>query len=143
MLAMGLVSLNTVQSQPLTDTLFYWQDYGRPSFCRIQIFPAPADDDQTHAIVIQELVENQGAVAVMDAQLLVELIGRNYEIAPEEAYWIFHWGWFSFADAMTSKRKELFLRATFRRSSRRALGTPSWRIATREEVEYYTDRLFR
>ncbi len=74
---------------------------------------------------------------------LVELIGRKFEVDPAQAYWVCHWGAFSFEGAQPNKRKELFLRATFRRTKNQSLGTPSWRVVTREEVEEYTDRQFR
>ena len=130
-------------AQVLADTVFAWRDYGRTARCRVRIYQAPPEADRTRVVVLEELAENGGASTLDDARHLVDLLGRHFDVAPEDALWVFHWGAFSFEGARPDGRKELFLRATFRRGSGGALGTPSWRLVTRAEVEDYTDRLFR
>ena len=132
-------------AQLVADTVFTWQDYARTSTCGVQIYRLPADgaDDRTHAIVLRELAENRGPSIVADASYLAERVGRHFGVDPTSAFWIYHWGAFSFEGARERADKELFLRATFLRTKRRALGTPQWRILTREDVEAHTDRQFQ
>jgi hypothetical protein len=130
------------EAQLRSDTLFTWQGYGRASTCRVRIYQSGADQKKALTVVIGETGENHGASTLDDVQHLVELIGRRLSVDPEEAYWVFHWGGFSHAGAEPSN-KELFFRATFRRSDSGALGTPFWRLVNREAVVEYTDRAFR
>ena len=130
-------------AQLLVDTLFTWQGYTRIATCHLRIYKTAPDEDRPHTVVIRELAENDGPSTTSDARHLVELIGRQYDVDPAQAYWVFHWGAFSYAGAEPNKRKELFLRATFRRNKNQGLGTPLWRVVTRKEVEDYTDRQFR
>ena len=93
-------------------------------------------------VVIREIAENRGPPATRDARYLVDHIGRDFDFDPVTALWVFHWGSFSYAGAGESRR-EIFLRATFRRSSSGDLGGPSWRLVDREDLEELTDRKFR
>ncbi len=132
------------RAQLVADTLFTWKGYDGTGKCRIRIYKTPpSDEDRSHVVVIRELAENKGPATVNDARHLAEMIGRTYGIDPANAYWVFHWGAFSFEGARPNKRKELFIRATFRHGKSQRLGTPSWRVITREDVEDYTDRQFQ
>lgn len=142
LLAAFISAAAPTHAQPMADTLFSWLDYGRTSSCRVQLFRTLEDEKRPHAIVLRELAENRGATTVADARHLVELIGRQFNVDPAAAYWIFHWGSFSFEGAEAGK-KEVLLRATFSRQRGGRLAAPSWRIVTRDEVEDLTDRLFR
>ncbi|QXD13911.1 hypothetical protein GQ464_010595 [Rhodocaloribacter litoris] len=131
-------------AQLQTDTLFTWQGYDGAGTCRVRIYRMPpAEAHRTHVVVIQELAGNRGPTTVADARHLAEMIGRSFALDPAAAYWIFHWGAFSFEGARPASRKELFLRATFRRTGSHHLTSPTWRVVSREEVEEYTDRHFR
>ena len=130
-------------AQLLIDTVYTWQGYARAGTCHLRIYKTVPGEERTHAVVIREQAENDGPTTTSDARHLVELIGRQFDVDPARAYWVFHWGAFSFEGAETNRRKELFLRATFRRNKNQSLGTPSWRVVSREEVEAYTDRQFR
>lgn len=140
---LGLAGPPQASAQLRADTVFTWRGYARASTCRLRIYATPSDEDRPHTIVLRELAENDGASTIADARHLVELVGRQFEIDPSEATWIFHWGAFSYEGAVPNKRKELFLRATFRWNKSGTLSTPSWRVVTREQVEDYTGRLFR
>ena len=134
----------TAQAQLLADTTFTWQGYGHDGQCRVRIYRAgPEADDRTYVAVLRELAANRGPSTVDDARLLAELVGRQFDFDPATAYFIFHWGGFSFRGADSGDEKELLLRASFRRTSSQRLGAPHWRIVTREDVEAYTDRQFR
>ncbi len=130
-------------AQALADTVFSWKGYAETSECRVRLYAAPPQKERTRTVVLEELAENQGHSTVEDAAYLAEAVGRRFEIDPASAYWVFHWGAFSYENARPNRRKELFLRATFRRSKSGALGAPSWRVISREEVEDLTDRRFR
>jgi hypothetical protein len=93
-------------------------------------------------VVLRELRDNRGQSITSDARYLVEQVGRRYSFDPASAYWVFRWGDYSFAGA-EDRGKELFLRATFRRGRNGNLTLPNWRVISKEEVERYTDRLFR
>ncbi|GIV58258.1 MAG: hypothetical protein KatS3mg043_2194 [Rhodothermaceae bacterium] len=146
-LTLGLLFLLPVPPAPAqlqVDTLFTWQGYRGEGVCRLRIYRTPpSDKDRTHVVILQELAENGGPSTVQDARYLADLVGRTFGFDPASAYWIFHWGPFSYEGARPDDRRELFLRATFRRSESQRLGSPTWRVVAREEVEKYTDRQFR
>ena len=141
LLLLGAVP-SAAEAQLRSDTLFTWRGYGRASTCRVRVYTSGADQKKPHTVVLGEISENEGASTLDDVQHLVELVGRRLSVDPEEAYWVFHWGGFSHAGAEASN-KELFFRATFRRSDSGALGTPFWRLVNRATVVEYTDRAFR
>ncbi len=129
-------------AQLVIDTLVTWQGYGRRSTCRVRIYESAPDQKRARTIVIDELAENGGPSTLDDVQYLAELVGRRLSQIPENAFWVFHWGSFSFPGA-ERHGKEFFLRATFRRSGTGALGPPFWRLIDRPTVVKYTDRAFR
>lgn len=129
-------------AQLVTDTLFSWQGYGRTSTCRIRLFRSAVDQKKPLTVVVGELGQNEGASTLDDVQHLVELVGRGLGVDPEAAFWVFHWGGFSYAGGKRSD-KEIFLRGTFRRLDSGSLGAPFWRLISRETVVDYTDRAFR
>lgn len=126
--------------QALVDTVFTWRNYDQSSRCRVRIYPCPPGDTRTHTVVLDELAANESRSTTSDAAHVAELIARQYHLDAVRTYWVFHWGAFSYAGARESSRKELFLRATFRRTRSGMLGAPSWRVLTREELEEITDR---
>lgn len=125
-------------SQP--DTLFAWRSYAREGLVDVRIFANSKDDDRPHTVVLRELAANNGPSSVADSRYLVEQIGRSHAIEPDAATWIFHWGSFSYPGA--SGGKELFLRATFRRTKAGNLSAPAWRVLTRQQVEELTGRSY-
>ena len=128
--------------QLLADTLFMWQGYTSQSVCGLRVFHNPADTVRRHTIVLKELAQNRGRSTVDDLHYIAEQIGRTYNIDPARSVWIINWGPFSY-NADQKKGKMLFIRATFRRTSTGRLGSPQWKIVTKEQVERYTDRQFR
>jgi hypothetical protein len=129
-------------AQPLADTLFTWQGYGRTGQCRVAVYPAPEREARTRTFVVREVADNAGPSTLEDARFLVEQIGRTLGVEPASATWVFHWGSFSF-DGAGGERKELFLRATFRANDNGRLSPPTWRVVSRADVEEMTDRLLR
>ncbi len=132
------------RAQQTADTLITWKGYAQTGICRVRVFHRM--DEKTRrdfAVVIDELAENEGPSSVSDARYLVEIVGRSFGIDPVRAYWIFHWGAFSYAGADPGQKKELFLRATFRHTTGERLSSPAWRMIDREDVDEITDRMYR
>lgn len=141
--AFGLMSPSTAQAQLIADTLFTWQGYARIAQTQLRLYHNPAEEKRPYTVVLQELAANDGPSTVTDARYLADEIGRTFGIDPAEAYWVFHWGGFSYAGAQPDAKKELFIRATFTRSTSDRLMGPSWRIVGRDDVLAYTDRQFQ
>lgn len=138
----ALSTASAASGQVLVDTTFTWRGYTAFSTCRVSIYRSAPKAGRPLTIMLEELAENRGPSTLEDAAHLVELVSRSFLVEPDSAFWIFHWGSFSFAGAAASD-KELFLRATFRRTERRTLGQPFWRPVDRAAVTEYTDRAYR
>ncbi len=143
LLAAIIACLNPSSAQVRADTLFTWQGYARAGQCHIRIFEPAPDLDRHSVVVIRELADNAGPSTVNDIAYLVEEVSRGFGLPPDSAFWIVHWGGFSFPGATETSGKELFLRATFKRSEQGRLGSPQWRLIGRNDVVEYTDRAFR
>ncbi|CAM3226266.1 hypothetical protein [Rhodothermus bifroesti] len=141
-LTIGLLWVAPINAQPLIDTLWVWQGYQAEGRCRVQLYRTAPRAERAYVVVLRELAENPGPSTVADARYLAEHVGRRLGVDPTQAYWIFHWGAFSFKGAQPSA-KELFLRATFSRTSSGRLSAPHWHIVERAEVEHLTDRQLR
>ncbi|HET6569071.1 MAG TPA: hypothetical protein VFG50_13985 [Rhodothermales bacterium] len=142
-LLFATASVGSAEAQALVDTLFTWRGYHHSAHCRVQIYAAPRQDERVYAVILKELADNDGPSTLADVEHLAEMIGRAFSIDPAHAYWILHWGAFSFAGADPGQKKEIFLRATFRWTKSRSLASPTWRVVTREEIEELTGRRFR
>ncbi|MDZ4698594.1 MAG: hypothetical protein SH809_02705 [Rhodothermales bacterium] len=142
-LATFVAGLHPAAAQVRTDSLFSWQGYARAGRCHIRIFEPAPDLDRQSVIVIRELADNSGPTTVNDIAYLVEEVSRGFALAPDSALWIVHWGAFSFEGAADASGKELFLRATFKKSEQGRLSAPQWRVISRNDVVEYTDRAFR
>ena len=130
------------RGQLLADTVFTWQGYAsKPGICGLKLYRNPEKSSKQYTVVLTERAENTGASTVHEIGYLSQQIGRTLDVDPAQAYWIIHWGAFSYMGAQKS-RKELFIRATFSRTSTQRLGAPQWRIISKEDIEKYTDRQF-
>ena len=140
----GLTAACPLFAQPLADTLITWRGYARTAQTRVHVYPGPPDEEvRTRTIVVQELATNRGPSTLSDVRYLAEHIGRRFGIDPAAATWIFHWGAFSYEGAPPDGDKELFLRATFSRTSTGRLGSPYWKVIGRSAVRELTDRRFQ
>ena len=128
------------RAQLLADTSFTWQGYAQPGRCHVQIFTS-SDDKRTHTVVIREMAANRGPSTAFDLPYLAEEVSRHFHLDPTTVYWVLHWGAFSYEGARSAS-KELFLRATFRRTKSQRLSSPQWDLVSRDEVRAYTDRHF-
>lgn len=128
--------------QMLADTLFTWQGYSsKPGKCGLKLYKNLDKVAKNYTVVLKELGENPGPSTIHEIGYLAEQIGRSFDIDPTQAYWVIHWGAFSYEGAKQSK-KVLFIRATFSRTSTQRISAPQWRVISREDVEKYTDRQF-
>ncbi len=128
--------------QLVADTTFSWQGYRTVSTCRVRIYHSAPKAARPMTVVLDEIAENRGRSTLDDAPHLVEILSRRFPVRPDSTFWVFRWGAFSFDGAVPAK-KEIYLRATFRRNKSGALGTPSWRLIDRAAVSEYTDRAYR
>lgn len=134
----------TALAQPIADSLFSWRGYNRVSETHVSIYPSPSDEEtRVHTVVLKELGSNRGASTVEDIRYLADLVGRQFGIDPAHAYWIVHWGAFSYDLSASDPKKDLFLRVTFRRTKSGRLGSPYWRVISRDDVRELTDRRWR
>ena len=138
----SLLAVTEASGQLLADTTFGWQGYDTVSTCRVRLYRSGPRAKRPLTVVLDELADNRGRSTLDDARHLVEMISRAYRVRPDSAFWVFHWGSFSFPNA-SPVRKEFHLRATFRRSDGGSLGSPFWRLVDRETVREYTDRAYR
>ena len=130
-------------AQPRTDTTITWRSYSRTGTAQVQVYPGPPDEEETHTIVVRELAENQGPSTIDDLQFLADLVGRRLGVDPTQAYWVLHWGGFSFQGADPDADKALFLRATFNRTKSGNLSSPYWNVISDTDVRELTDRRWR
>lgn len=140
---LGSVLALAAHAQPRTDTTVTWRSYSRSGTTQVQVYPGPPDDEETHTLVIKELAENQGPSTVEDFQYLADLVGRQLGIDPTQAYWVLHWGGFSFEGADTDADKAIFLRATFNRTQSGNLSSPYWDVISETDIRELTDRRWR
>ena len=131
----------TAHCQLLADTVFTWQGYSRPGICGLLLYKNSEESSKAYTVVLIELGENEGPATTTEIGYLAEHIGRRYNFDPTRAYWIIHWGSFSYRETRKSK-KELFIRVTFNRTSTNRIGAPQWRIIRKQDVEKYTDRQY-
>ncbi|MXW64718.1 MAG: hypothetical protein F4Y00_03910 [Bacteroidetes bacterium SB0662_bin_6] len=139
---LALAAAPPAAGQMVTDTTFSWRGYRNVSTCRVRIYRSAPKAARPMTVVLDELAENRGRSTLDDAPHLAEMLSRSFPVRPDSAFWIFRWGSFSFPGA-TPGKKEIYLRATFRRSKNGALGSPSWRLIDRAAVSEYTDRAYR
>jgi len=137
---LGLLLLRPAAAQPQTDTTLTWRSYSRTGTVQVQVYPGPPDDEEEHTIVLRELAENKGPSTVEDLQYLADLVGRHLGVDPTRAYWVLHWGGFSFQGATPDADKALFLRATFNRTQSGNLSSPYWSVISETDVRELTDR---
>ncbi|PSQ86519.1 MAG: hypothetical protein BRD30_09605 [Bacteroidetes bacterium QH_2_63_10] len=132
--------VGSAAAQPRIDTTITWRSYSRTGTAAVQVYPGPPDEEETHTVVVKELAENRGPSTIEDFQYLADLIGRRLGINPTEAYWVLHWGGFSFEGADPDADKAVFLRATFNRTKSGTLSSPYWNVVSEPDVRTLTDR---
>lgn len=137
----GAVSVGT--AQPQLDTTVTWRSYSATGTTRVQVYPGPPDDEETHTVVLRELAENRGPTVVEDLSYVADLVGRRLGLDPTTAYWVAYWGGFSYEGADPTADKRLLLRATFNRTSSGNLSSPRWTVIEEKEMRVLTDRQWK
>ena len=140
LLVLGVALAGSVPAQPRTDTTVTWRSYSRTGTTEVRVYPGPPDEEETHTIVLRELARNRGPSTVQDLRYLADLVGRRLGVAPATAYWVVHWGGFSFEGGDPDADKALYLEATFNRTDDGDLGSPDWDVITETELRELTDR---
>lgn len=141
--SLSLALAGAAPAQPQADTTITWRSYSRTGTTQVHVYPGPPDADEKHTVVVKELAENRGPSTVEDLQYLADLIGRRLRIDPTQAYWVLHWGGFSYEGADPDADKALFLRATFNRTKSGNLSSPYWNVISETDVRELTDRRWR
>lgn len=126
-----------VSAQP-ADTLVTWQTYGQEGVTRVRTF-ASNDEERPLTIVVDELAENRAGAVTDDVRYFVDDLGRQFGFDPTAATFVFRFTGKSFCED-GDEDKLLLLRATFRRTTAGNLGSPSWRLISRDELAELTDR---
>ena len=133
-----MCAVGPAASAQLADTLVTWQTYGAEGVARVRTFAAN-DEDRPITVVVDELAENEAGAVTDDVRYFVDHFGREAGIDPTAATFVFRFTGESFCeDAGSDKR--LLLRATFRHTAAGNLGSPSWRVISRDELAELTDR---
>jgi hypothetical protein len=138
--ALSLTAAPAAEAQIVVDTTYTWRAYASVAECRLRIYRT-VDPDRGHLVILGEAASNPGPSIMSDARYLVTHVGRDFNIQPSEAHWVFHWGSFSH-DGARESRKEIFLRSGFRDSDG-LVSTPQWRVVDRDQLEELTNRAFR
>ncbi len=141
-LLLALPAVAHAQGEPETDTLLTWRTYGDERAARVRIFPS-TDEDRPRTVVVDERAETGGAPVTDEARFFAETVGRTLGFDPAGATFVFRYTAAAFTPGADDEGKALLLRATFRRDDSGDLGSPSWRVITREALDELTDRAFR
>ena len=139
LLLLGLL-VGAACAQPRVDTTVTWRSYSQTGTTEVRVYPGPPDEEETHTIVLREIAENRGPSTVEDLPYLADLVGRQLGIDPTAAYWVLHWGGFSFEGGDPGADKALYLEATFNRTDDGDLGSPRWDVISETELRELTDR---
>jgi hypothetical protein len=139
LLLLGLLA-GPACAQPRVDTTVTWRSYSQTGTTEVRVYPGPPDEEETHTIVLREVAENRGPSTVEDLPYLADLVGRQLGIDPTAAYWVLHWGGFSFEGGDPGADKALYLEATFNRTNDGDLGSPRWDVISETELRELTDR---
>ena len=140
LLVLGAALAGPARAQPRHDTTVTWRSYSRTGTTEVRVYPGPPDEEETHTIVLRELARNRGPSTVKDLRYLADLVGRRLGVAPSKAYWVVHWGGFSFEGGDPGADKALYLEATFNRTDDGDLGSPRWDVISETELRELTDR---
>ena len=125
---------------PLHDREVSWRTYSDDRAARVRVFPS-GDDRRPHTVVVDDRASNGGCITD-EAQFVADLVGRELGLDPVAATWVFRFTPASFAEGAPDDGKTLFLKATFRRTSTGALGSPDWRVLSAAALRDLTDRAF-
>lgn len=131
-------TLADAQTQPLLDQEVSWRAYTAERSARVRVFAAN-DERRPHTIVVDDRASNSGPITD-EAQFVADLVGREVGVDPTEATFVFRFSPSAFAEGASDRGKTLLLRATFRRTRSGGLGSPDWRVLTRDGLDELTDR---
>lgn len=138
LLLLAAFLLAPTASAQLADTLLVWRTYAQEAQAHVRLFES-GDDNRPVTVVVDELCDNRAGLVTDDARFLAETVGRGFGRDPAEMTFVFRFSGESFC-AERGGGKMLLLRATFTRTRTGRLGTPLWRVLTRDELAALTDR---
>ena len=130
---------NDGAAQVLADTVLTWQSYTHERSAHVRLF-ACDDEARPHTVVVDERAESAGGPVTDEVRYVAETIGRTLGFDPAEATFVFRFTAGGFTPGGGEEGKTLLLRATFRRVASGDLGSPSWRVLSRDALSDLTDR---
>ncbi|NNF57197.1 MAG: hypothetical protein HKN04_03060 [Rhodothermaceae bacterium] len=133
------VGVDAVAAQALADTVLTWQSYTHERSARVRLF-ACDDEARPHTVVVDERAESAGGPVTDEVRYVAETIGRTLGFDPATATFVFRFTAGGFTLGGGGEGKTLLLRATFRRVASGDLGSPSWRVLSRDALSDLTDR---
>ena len=131
----------TVQAQALVERDIAWRSYAADRSARVRTYHA--DDERRPTTIVVDDRAGNGAPVTDDAQFVADLVGRELGVDPTAATFVFRFTPAVFAPDADDRGKTLLLRATFRRTTTGALGSPDWRVITSDALAALTDRALR
>ena len=136
LLGVVLSSAAPGSAQVLTDTLLTWRSYSHERSARVRIFSCD-DEARPHTVVVDERAESAGGPVTDEVRYVAEVVGRTFGFDPAEATFVFRFTAESFTAGEGDGGKAVLL---FRRTSSGELGSPSWRVLSRDALDELTDR---
>lgn len=134
------LAVPSAQAQP-HDQEMTWRTYSAERSARVRVFPAD-DERRPRTVVVDDRATNDEAITD-EAVFIADLVGRELGFDPVEATFVFRFTPAAFVADAPERGKTLRLRATFGRTASGALGSPTWRVISPDELERLTDRALR
>lgn len=140
-LAAGAAGPAAAQTNPTHDQTMTWRTYAATRQARVRVFLTD-DERRPRTVVLDDQASNAGTLTD-EAPFLADLVGREIGFDPVQATFVFRFTPASFVADAPERGKTLLLRATFQRTTSGALGAPTWRVLSSDELAEMTDRALR
>ncbi len=140
-LTLGILLLAAPLAAQDHDETVSWRTYASERSARVRVF-ASDDERRPRTVVVDDRASNDDVITD-DAQFVADVIGRELGFDPVAATFVFRFTPASFVEDASGGGKILLLKATFRRTSTGALGSPDWRVISSDVLEDLTDRAMR
>lgn len=126
------------QTAPVLDRTLSWRTYDGTRSARVRVYASP-DRRRPHTAVVDELTTPgeappQGAITD-EARYAAEFIARELRLEPARVTYVFR-----LPDGTRPGAPPTLLRATFTLLRSGQLGSPAWRVLSRDELDRLTDR---
>lgn len=137
----ALTALAAPAAAQTHDQTLTWRTYSSERTARVRVFPCD-DERRPRTVVVDDRASNDNAITD-EAAYVADLVGRELGFDPVGATFVFRYTPAAFADGASDGGKTLLLKATFSRTASGALGSPQWRVISRDALDDLTDRAMR